>query len=82
MIFVTLLIFNIITNFVLTLYNLYEMWNTDTWSLNDDYIHFLDDAIKGNKAIIITSSLIVLVITLFFLIPVTVLMSVHIKNFC
>lgn len=82
MIFVTLLILNILLNFGLTLYNLIEMWTTDTWSLNDDYIHFLDHAVKDNKAVIITCSIIVLAITFFFFIPVTVLLTVHIKNFC
>ena len=66
----------------MTLFNLIEMFKTDKWDLNDDYIHFLDKHIKDNKAIIIASSGLVLVITFFFLVPVTILMSVHIKNFC
>lgn len=58
------------------------MFSTDKWNLTDDYIHFLNDDIKDNKIIIISSSIVVLLITLFFLIPVTLLLVVHIKNFC
>jgi len=82
MIFVSVLILNIITTFCLTLFNLIEMIETGNWNLNDDYIHFIDKSIKLNKFVIIISSVLVMVITLFFLVPVTILMSVHIKNFC
>ena len=58
------------------------MFNTDNWNFTDDYITFLNDDIKHNKVIIIASSILVLIITLFFLIPVTLLLVVHIKNFC
>jgi len=58
------------------------MIETGNWNLNDDYIHFIDKSIKLNKFVIIISSVLVMVITLFFLVPVTILMSVHIKNFC
>ena len=58
------------------------MFQTNKWNLNDDYVPFLNNDIKGNKVIITASSIIVLIITLFFLLPVTGLLVVHIKNFC
>ena len=82
MIFVSLLISNILTNFLLTMYNLVIMFKTDRWDLTRDYNRFLPANIDDNKTIIITSSLLVLLICLFFLFPVTALLCVHIKNFC
>jgi hypothetical protein len=54
----------------------------DHFDLKEDYTHFLNKGIQDNKYIIIISSILVLLITLFFLVPITLLLVVHIKNFC
>ena len=82
MIFVTLLICNIITNFSLTAYNLAVMVKLGSYKLRDDYVKFIDLSIRDNKYVIIAASSLVLLITFFFAIPVAILLSVHIKNFC
>ena len=45
MIFVTLLLFNIMINFMLTFGNLFVMFKTDNWDLTEDYTNFLNKGI-------------------------------------
>ena len=52
------------------------------YELYHDYIFFINKDIKDNKFVIWASSALVLMITFFFIFPVILLFTVHIKNFC
>ena len=82
MIFVGTLVCNLFLNFSLTVLNLYLMISNDNYTLQFDYITFISQEIKDSKYVIWASSAMVLMITFFFIFPVILLFTVHIKNFC
>ena len=92
MVFIFLLVCNISINFVLTAYNLYRVI-VEPNQIEDHYhifSNYLNDlgimneamAFWTKKYVVWGASALVLIITFFFIFPVLLLFTVHIKNFC
>lgn len=82
MVFVFFIVSNLIMNLVLTVYNLVLLIEDGKYDVRLNYVTFIPISIRENRYVIWASSGVVILITFFFIFPVILLFSVHIKNFC